>query len=115
MTRQQIAQATVMARKCQDSNYQQCDSRDDVAAIDALSVPDHSTPAVARTSHGVTIEDYPKESVRRHESGEVTVTYTINEMGSVESCTVVLSSGNMRLDHAACYMVKKRWKYKPAT
>jgi TonB family protein len=45
----------------------------------------------------------------------VTVTYVINEMGFVSSCSVVLSSGNGRLDNAACVMVKRRWKYTPAT
>jgi protein TonB len=74
-----------------------------------------STPAVATTSHAVTRADYPADSIRLNESGAVTVTYVINEMGSVTSCTVVLSSGKGRLDEAACVMVKRRWKYKPAT
>ena len=70
---------------------------------------------MATTPHDVTFRDYPPESARLHESGEVTVTYVINEMGSVTSCSVVLSSGKGRLDNAACEMVKKRWKFKPAT
>jgi TonB family protein len=115
MTGQQITQATEMARRCQESHYKQCDTGDDAAAINASAPDETSTPAVARTSHAVTIEDYPKESVRRHESGEVTVTYVISETGSVATCAVVISSGNTRLDQAACFLVKRRWKYKPAT
>jgi len=31
------------------------------------------------------------------------------------TCWVLVTSGNLRLDDAACAMVKKRWKYTPAT
>jgi TonB family protein len=114
MTPQQIAEATEMVRKCQASNYKQCERSDDAVASDP--VPASSlTPAMARTSHAVTVDDYPQQSLRRHESGAVTVTYVINEAGAVTSCSVVLSSGSPRLDEAACTMVKKRWKYRPAT
>ena len=37
---------------------------------------------MATTSHEVTRGDYPADSIRLHESGAVTVTYVINEMGS---------------------------------
>jgi hypothetical protein len=114
MTREQIAAATEMARKCQASNYKDCERRDDTAAGVASQTP-ISTPAVATTSHAVTLADYPRESVRLRESGAVTVTYMINEEGSVTACTVIQTSGNGRLDEAACTMVKRRWKYKPAT
>jgi TonB family protein len=114
MTPQQIVDATERVLKCQASNYKGCEHVDDATASDSLSRLS-STPAVATTSHAVTTRDYPADSVRLHEAGAVTVTYVINEMGSVTSCSVVLSSGKGRLDNAACDMVKKRWKYKPAT
>jgi len=114
MTPQQIVEATGMVLRCQASNYKGCERSDDAAASDSASRV-LSTPAVATTSHEVTVRDYPRESVVRHESGAVTVTYVINEMGSVTTCSVVLSSGKGRLDEAACVMVKRRWKYKPAT
>src|SRR5258706_4627272 len=114
MTPQQIVEATERMLRCQASNYKGCEHVDDATASDSSSrVP--STPAVATTSHAVTARDYPADSVRLHESGAVTVTYVINEMGSVTSCSVVLSSGKGRLDNAACEIVKKRWKYTPAT
>jgi TonB family protein len=130
MTPQQIAEATEMARTCQASNYKQCERGEDAAALalltpapqggapaalDPASRTPSSTPAMATTSHAVTDDDYPAQSVRLHETGAVTVTYVINEMGSVTECSVVISSGITRLDDAACAMVKKRWKYKPAT
>lgn len=113
MTPPQIVAATEMVLKCQAANYKECERADDAVSDSASLVP--STPAVATTSHAVTPRDYPAESVRLRESGEVTVTYVINEQGSVTTCTVVLSSGKGRLDEAACLMVKQRWKYKPAT
>ena len=114
MTPPQIVAATEMVLRCQAANYKECERADDAAATDSTSlVP--STPAVATTSHAVTRADYPADSLRLNESGEVTVTYVINEMGSVTTCSVVLSSGKGRLDNAACVMVKRRWKYKPAT
>lgn len=125
----QLEQATEMARRCQAANYKQCESGDPASQMLASATPPggasraydftatspSSTPAYATTSHNVTAEDYPAQSIRLHEGGEVTVTYVVGENGSVAKCTVVLSSGSMRLDDAACAMVKKRWKYTPAT
>jgi len=113
MTSQQIADATELARRCQASNYKQCDRGSDAALL--APPPPPSTPAIATTSHAVSPGDYPEQSLRLRESGSVTVTYVVSESGSVSECTVVQSSGNGRLDGAACAMVKKRWKYKPAT
>src|SRR6266566_6530227 len=114
MTPQQIVAATEMVLRCQAANYKGCERGDD-APFDPSSPTHASTPAMATTSHEVTRGDYPADSIRLHESGAVTVTYVINEMGSVTSCSVVLSSGNGRLDNAACAIVKRRWKYTPAT
>ena len=47
--------------------------------------------------------------------GKVAIKYTISTDGSVTECAVVTGSGKPRLDDAACTMVKKRWKFKPAT
>jgi len=114
MTPPQIVAATEMVLKCQAANYKDCERAGDAASSNSASlVP--STPAVATTSHAVTRGDYPADSIRLNESGAVTVTYVINEMGSVTTCSVVLSSGYGRLDNAACVMVKRRWKYTPAT
>ena len=77
--------------------------------------PPPPTPPVATTSHAVTADDYPPVSIRLQEQGKVQIKYTIGPEGSVSECAVTMSSGNPRLDDAACTMVKKRWKFKPAT
>ena len=43
------------------------------------------------------------------------IKYTIATDGTVNECAVTTPSGKPRLDDAACTMVKKRWKFKPAT
>jgi protein TonB len=63
----------------------------------------------------VTADDYPAISVRLQEQGTVAIKFVVNPAGAVDECAVTTSSGKPRLDDAACTMVKKRWKYKPAT
>ncbi len=78
------------------------------------SVP-YPTPAIPITSHAVTADDYPLESVRQLEQGASAVRFVISETGDVAECTITESSGHPRLDDAACAMIRSRWKYKPAT
>jgi len=113
MTPAQIDEAAGLARMCLASNYRECEPVGDAAAAPATTVA--STPAIAITPHDVTAADYPTQSLRLHESGEVTVTYQISESGSVTACAVILTSGSPLLDAAACTLVRKRWRYKPAT
>lgn len=113
MTRAQIDAAAELARMCLASNYRECEPPADPGA--ASTAPATSTPAIAITPHDVTEADYPGQSLRLHESGEVTVTYEVSASGSVSACAIILGSGNPRLDTAACTMVVRRWKYKPAT
>jgi protein TonB len=77
--------------------------------------PPPPTPPVATTSHAVTANDYPPVSIRLQEQGKVQIKYTIGADGDVSECAVTMTSGKPRLDDAACVMVKKRWKFKPAT
>ena len=77
--------------------------------------PPPPTPAQPTTSHAVTADDYPPVSIRLQEQGKVAIKYTIATDGSVTECAVTGPSGKPRLDDAACTMVKKRWKFKPAT
>jgi len=73
------------------------------------------TPPAAITSHAVTADDYPPVSIRLQEQGMVKIKYLVKEDGTVGECTVTGTSGKSRLDDAACTMVKKRWRFKPAT
>lgn len=70
---------------------------------------------MATTSHAVTADDYPPVSIRLQEQGKVAIKYLVKEDGTVGDCNVTTSSGKSRLDDAACTMVKRRWKFKPAT
>jgi protein TonB len=63
----------------------------------------------------VTADDYPAISIRLQEQGTVAIRFVIAPDGNVNECAVATSSGKPRLDDAACTMVKRRWKYKPAT
>jgi periplasmic protein TonB len=77
--------------------------------------PPPPTPAVATTSHAVTADDYPPISLRLQEQGTVAIKFVIGSTGGVSDCSVTTPSGKPRLDDAACKMVLRRWKYKPAT
>lgn len=71
-------------------------------------------PPVAINSHAVTASDYPRVAVQLQEQGTTPIKYLVKEDGSVGDCTVIRSSGKPLLDDAACAMVKRRWKFKPA-
>lgn len=73
------------------------------------------TPPVPITSHAVTADDYPDASVRAAEEGVVNIKYLVQADGTVGECGVVTTSGSSRLDVAACAMVKRRWRFMPAT
>lgn len=77
--------------------------------------PPPPTPAVATTSHAVTADDYPAISIRLQEQGTVAINFVVGADGNVSQCEVATASGKPRLDEAACRMVQRRWKYKPAT
>jgi TonB family protein len=66
------------------------------------------------TTHAVTADDYPPVSIQLQEQGKVGIRYLVKEDGSVGDCFVFQSSGKIRLDDAACTMVKRRWTFKPA-
>ena len=76
--------------------------------------PPPPTLPVAINSHAVTAADYPLIAIRLQEQGNVVVKYLVREDGSVGDCNVTTPSGKPLLDDAACAMVKRRWKFKPA-
>ena len=80
----------------------------------ASPIVERFTPPVPITSHAVTVDDYPADSIRMYEQGTIGLVFLVNETGNVSECVVDLSSGYPRLDAAACAMVVGRWKYKPA-
>jgi protein TonB len=85
------------------------------AVAPVVTPPPPPSPATAISSHAVTQDDYPAISIRLVEQGVVKIKYLIGTGGEVSTCEVTMSSGHPRLDDAACAMVKRKWKYKPAT
>lgn len=76
--------------------------------------PPPPVPPVAITSHAVTAADYPMASIHLKEQGKVLIKYLVTQDGSVGDCNVTTSSGKSLLDEAACAIVKRHWKFKPA-
>ncbi len=85
-----------------------------VAPLPAPAPPQLTAP-VAINSHAVTASDYPAISIRLQEQGTVVIKYLVRQDGSVGDCKVTTPSGQPALDDAACTMVKRRWKFRPAT
>jgi TonB family protein len=74
-----------------------------------------TTDALPITPHQVTADDYPVTSRRLEEEGIANIAFVIDEMGKVNRCYILKTSGKPMLDDAACTLVKTRWLYKPAT
>ncbi len=85
------------------------------APVVAAAPPAPPTPPTPTTNHAVTADDYPPISLRLQEQGVVEIKYLVGTDGVVQDVQVTKSSGHDRLDDAAITMVKKRWKFKPAT
>ena len=62
----------------------------------------------------LTSDDYPVESLRDDETGQVVVRLAVSESGRVTACNVVASSGHERLDQATCRAALGRARYSPA-
>ncbi len=58
---------------------------------------------------------YPKESLKLHEEGTVTLSVTVGTDGAVSQASVFKPSGHQRLDVAADDYVKSHWRWYPAT
>ena len=63
---------------------------------------------------GIYEDDYPREAVRAHQSGNVHIRFTVGTNGRVSDCTVTRSSGSASLDEATCRLILRRFRYEPA-
>ena len=61
-----------------------------------------------------TREDYPIESLRNYEQGDVHFILDVDATGTVTACRIEQSSGYPRLDEASCSMLVRRARFKPA-
>jgi TonB family protein len=62
----------------------------------------------------VTTADYPISAIRAGQSGVVSFRLVVEKDGSVHSCEILLSSGSLELDEAACSLIKQRAVFRPA-
>lgn len=60
-------------------------------------------------------EDYPLQAIDRMQEGSVQMIVLVNEQGRVADCTLAETSGVAVLDAQACYIIKDRARFKPAT
>ena len=80
----------------------------------APDAPVDFKPAVPETQT-VNEGDYPSVSQQRGEQGVVYLRFVVLEDGSIGDTQIEQSSRSTRLDSAASGVVKRLWKYKPAT
>jgi protein TonB len=78
----------------------------------AIVPPPTRVEAIAGTH---TLPPYPIEAKRLAQSGTTQMQVAISTLGAATECTVVKSSGSVRLDAAACGHVQAHWRWKPAT
>ena len=58
--------------------------------------------------------DFPYSARSERKSGSVEVRLTVSSAGSVNDCSVVISSGSTELDIAACTALRRRARFTPA-
>lgn len=74
------------------------------------------TPSAAladATSGLISLDDYPKDAMRRGEQGTVVAELAISPEGRVTGCKIV-KSATPSLDKATCSVLTRRARFKPA-
>lgn len=59
-------------------------------------------------------EDYPKEAIRKLETGTVVARLQVDAVGRPLSCAIAESSGSASLDSATCALLSSRSRFNPA-
>lgn len=78
--------------------------------------PPASPPTPARQTAGsISNADYPAAAIRAEASGVTSVSIQIGANGAVTGCNVTRSSGNSALDTTACSLIRRRFRFAPAT
>ena len=62
----------------------------------------------------VTINDYPREALDKHQEGPVAFSLEIDSTGNVTGCRIAQSSGAPSLDAATCALLFRRAHFDPA-
>ena len=74
-----------------------------------------ASPGIASAQSWTTDDDYPPKALRERREGTTYFTAVIGINGRAKTCTVTQSSGSADLDEAACAILIKRGRWKPAT
>jgi len=78
--------------------------------------PPARPPSPARQTGGsISDADYPAAALRAEAQGTTSVSIQVGADGRVTGCTVTGSSGNGALDTTACNLIRRRFRYQPAT
>lgn len=62
----------------------------------------------------VRADDYPSGALQRTRQGEVVFQLTVDELGKVDDCKILSSSGHSELDERVCTVMQSRAKFQPA-
>ena len=81
--------------------------------IDAAEQARVAAPPIGNPASLLHKEDYPVAALQRRQEGKTETVLTIDEVGAVEKCSVVVSSGSSSLDDATCSILNKA-KFHPA-
>lgn len=71
-------------------------------------------PAMHRAG-SITADDYPAAALRDRAAGRTLVRFRIDEGGRVAACEVLASSGHPALDSASCSLIRRRYRFTPAS
>jgi TonB family protein len=86
-----------------------------VPLVAGLSADNYHAATPRGTDNRFYDYDYPSDSVAANEDGIVVVTYIVGTDGYVSQCEVKRSSGFQRLDDATCAIIRRRFRFNPAT
>ena len=85
------------------------------AALQATLVATPARPIPANDpATWVSINDYPREALEKHQEGAVGFSLEVGPAGYVQSCRITQSSGAPTLDAATCALVFVRARFEPA-
>lgn len=59
--------------------------------------------------------DFPRAAIDAGEQGTVEVRYEVDVDGRIGRCEIIRSSGSARLDDNTCRLLKRRYRFRPAT
>ena len=96
--------------------------RDPFADVPASPTAEESSPRryspnepARQTGGSISDADYPAQALREGAAGTTRVSILVSASGQVGGCAVTGSSGHAALDFATCTLIRRRFRYSPAT